>query len=501
MLPSFAVCLVAAASLGANTPRGVGYDEIVNGVLAADTENEVRQTVLSRRTSVLDYKDFVRCVNGTNVWTAALQKAIDENSIIVVPPSRHAYWLDGTVVVPSDRRIEAKGATISLLPGTTTVMLRNEHVVDETLSPAGGERRDANIAIVGGRWTDWVGHRAGYGKSGRYDSLCRATGKYYGVSSLFLFSGCNHLTLKDLTFEGASAFAVQIGCANSVTCKGIRFSACYADGLHVNGNVSLMHVQGVRGVVGDDLVALNAYDWLNSSINYGPQRDIICEDLVHEGGGYPAIRIQPGCFRFADKSVVDCSVSRVIFRRVKGITTFKMYLQTMPYPIGTEHEWGAVGSGGDIWFEDVDIDLSGPIDKIGQYAESEDVRGHFGAFEFGANLSRVVLRRVAINFHLDQWPLSHLAVVGPKSIVTFKDGKPEWETFDPWVDCRIGSLILSDVSVSGKVPSELVRTTKFDNVNGDNCSSGSGAVDRLEIGTITTNQLWFVDGVISRRLQ
>ena len=87
----------------------------------------------------------------------------------------------------------------------------------------------------------------------------------------------------------------------------------------------------------DDLVALNAYDWLNSSVNFGPQRYILCEDLelVRLPGvsAYPAIRIQPAKYRYADGSIVDCAISDVIFRRVKGITTYKMYLQTPRYTI------------------------------------------------------------------------------------------------------------------------------------------------------------------------
>ena len=167
----------------------------------------------------------------------------------------------------------------------------------------------------------------------------------------------------------------------------------------------------MKGGVGDDLVALNAYDWLNSSVNFGPQRNILCEDLELVGGGYPAIRIQPAKFKYKDGSVVDCAISDVIFRKVKGIMTFKMYLQTPRYYIGKDPEWSAVGTGGNLFFEDIDIDLRGPIDCMGQYKESEPLRGHFGAFEFGADLSSVHFRDIRIAFHLDKYPLSHLAVV------------------------------------------------------------------------------------------
>lgn len=474
-----AVCAAGLLLPGCRTFRAATeeYDGIVRRVAAADAERAVRQARLTRRAKLTDYRDRAVRVGGTNVWTRALQTALDENEIVVIPASDEPYLFDGVVRIPSDRRIEARGATMSLLPGTRTLLLRNANCPDGTLKPVSG-RRDDNIAIVGGRWEDWMRTRAGYGQTGRFDMSERRHGNWFGVSTLFYFGNCDHVTVEDVTFAHTSGFAVQAGDGDAHGYLDIVFDGCLADGLHLNGNLTRVHAKNVRGRVGDDLVALNAYDWLNSSVNFGPQKDVLCEDLeldLKGGRGYPAIRIQPAKYRYADGSVVDCSVSDVIFRRVKGIVTFKMYLQTPQYEIGKSPEWAEVGSGGNLWFEDIEIDLAHPIDCFGQYATSDPLRGHFGAFEFGANLTSVNFRNVDIRFHLDKWPLSHLAVVGPKSL---RSGR--FEVFDPYVSCRIGRVTVEGLTVRGECPEELVRATVFEDVNADGRSSGRGVIEEFQ---------------------
>ena len=463
---------------GLSETREDAYDGIVRRVAAADAERAARQAKLARRASLADYRDRVVSPGGTNVWTRALQAALDANEIVIIPASDEPYLIDGVVRIPSGRRIEAKGATVALLPGVRTLMLRNANCPDGTLKPVAG-RRDDNIAVVGGRWEDWTRKRAGYGATGRFDMSERRHGNWFGVSTLFYFGNCDHVTVEGVTFAHTSGFAVQAGDGDAHGYADIAFDDCYADGLHLNGNLTRVHAKNVRGKVGDDLVALNAYDWLNSSVNFGPQRDVLCEDLelvLKDGKGYPAIRIQPAKYKYADGSVVDCAVSDVIFRRVKGIVTFKMYLQTPGYTLGKSPEWAEVGSGGNLWFEDIEIDLTHPIDNFGQYATSDPLRGHFGAFEFGANLTSVNFRNIDIRFHLDKWPLAHLAVVGPKSLRL-----GNYEVFDPYVSCRVGRVSVEGLTVRGRRPEELVRATVFDDVNGDGRSSGRGVIEKLEL--------------------
>jgi len=474
------IALLAAAAIASAEAR------IESEVDAACREIDARQATLSDSCSLAEYAGLVFSRNGTNIWTKALQKAIDEHEIVRIPPSDEKYYIDGTVTLPSNRRIEASGATVRLADGVRTVLLRNSSAMDGTLAPIPKTApRDSNIAVSGGRWEDCVERRAGYGKSGVFNLLPRAKGNFYGVSSLFFFCNASHVSVTGATFHHAGGFSVQAGDIDALAFRDISFDRCFADGIHLNGNLTRVLVRNARGQVGDDLVALNAYDWLNSSVNFGPQRFVLCEDLelVSMKGvpAYPAIRILPAKYRYADGSVVDCSVSDVIFRRVKGVKSYKMYLQTPAYRIGSDPEWGEPGSGGNIFFTDLEIDLDAPIDPIGQYASQEEPRGHFGAFEFGADLASVFFRNVVVKFHADRWPLSHLAVVGPKScLLPGKNGQPALEIFDPYVKCRVGRVVLDNVRADGVAPVEMVHASSFSNVNGDGRSTGSGSIGSVE---------------------
>lgn len=451
--------------------------EIEAELVKSSQRIDAAQARLTDRILLTSYSPDIR--EGIAIWTNALQKALDEHEIVTIPASDDTYWFDGTVIIPSNRRIEAVGAVCSLMKDTDVVLLRNRQAADGTLMPLGGRERDCNIAIIGGRWMDWRRKRAGYGHSGRFNNEERKIGNCYGVSTLFLFNCVSNVTLKGLTFAHTSGFSVQVGDANDLQFIDTTFDHCHADGYHLNGNLEYVQVKNAHGQVGDDLVALNAYDWLNSSVNFGPQRMILCEDLElvpAEEKVYQAIRLQPAVFRYADGSEVDCSLRDVIFRRVKGIVCFKMYLQTPRYLIGTPSEWAKVGSGGNLHFEDIEINLDRPIDMLNAYVDSDPLRGHFGAFEFGANLSSIYFKNLKVKFHADTYPLSHLVTVGPKSIVLPDQGPHGCEVFDPYVSCHVDKVIIENLQTEGVVPGELVHSTVYDDINHDGRSSGHGTI-------------------------
>jgi len=421
---------------------------------------------------VTAYKRDVVLKDGVEIWTEALRRALAENAYVFFPARDAPYVIDDTVLVPSHRRIDAWGATIRLADGTTSCLLRNARSCDGTHKPITGEA-DETIGIYGGRWEDWAPKRLGYGATGKFDAARSA----YGVSTLFLFNNLKGFVLKDATFVRTGGFAVQIGDVDGATMENIRFVQCWADGLHVNGNTRNVLIRDVKGEVGDDLVALNAYDWLNSSVDFGSIDTLLCEDLeLAASSPYKAIRIQPGIYTYDDGTQVDCAVRNVVMSKVRGVNNFKMYLQTPAYDLAEGPERGAPGSGGNLWFEDIVIDLNGPIDRFDEYVKGDAVRGHFGAFEFGSNLTDVHFRDIDIRFYADRYPLSHLATVGPKSIRAW-GGK---EVFDPYVSCDVGVVALENIRLNGVAPTELVHATVFENVNGDGRSSGRGRIGKIE---------------------
>ena len=409
------------------------------------------------------------------IWTNALQSALNEHQIVYIPKRENPYIIDNSIVVPSNRRIVADNeARIKLLDGVSVLMLRNQDTADGTHMPIIAKRSE-NISIEGGIWEDWCPHRMGYGKSGKYDT-CRS---FFGVSTYMLLENINHLTLKNMTFKGCGGFAIQIGEAKDVVIENITFDTCYADGVHVNGNVENIYISNVKGYVGDDLVAFNMFDWQDSSINFGPCKNVICQDLdLYPNSHYKALRIEPGVYTFKDGKRVDCSLENAIFRRIFGIKTYKLYCQTPPYKIGQSPEPVSVGSGNNIFFEDIKIDLDAPIDLLKEYIESDPIKGSIAGFELGLNVKNIYFKNIDITLHRDKYPYSYLLCIGPKSS-RFDDGT---EVFDPYFSSVAQNVYLENITVNGKCPKDIypyIREIVFDNLYDDISSTGCGKIENI----------------------
>jgi len=432
-------------------------------------ENEKLRKALSDKVNLTDYKP-----NG-DIWTQALQNALNEHEIVIIPKQDFAYLIDASVLIPSNRHIIAEnGAVIRIAESSRLLMLRNEKTQDGTHSPILGER-NKNITIEGGLWQEWCPHRMGYGRSGMYDE----ERSFFGVSTCMLFNNIDNLTLKNMTFEHCGGFAVQLGDISRVIIENIRFINCFADGIHVNGNARDIHIKDVRGEVGDDLVALNMYDWQNSSVNFGPCENVICEDLeLSKSSNYKAIRIEPGIYTYDDGSQVDCSLTNAIIRRVKGINTFKLYCQTPPYALGELPENGEVGSGDNIFFEDIKIDLDAPIDPLDEYLNSHPIKGTFAGFELGLNVKNIYFNNINLTLHRDKYPLSYLLCIGPKS-VRLENGT---EIFDPYFTSVAQNVHLENITVNGERVTDIspyIKEITFNKLYDDIPSTAYGKINNL----------------------
>ncbi|MBE6710041.1 MAG: hypothetical protein E7579_02870 [Ruminococcaceae bacterium] len=441
--------------------------------------NRAAQDALTREASLTDYVSHVRTGmqddTEIRIWTDAFRAALAENEIVRIPASAEPYYVDDSITIPSNRRIFAEdGAVIRQMKGVRVLMFRNEHTADGTHAPIAADVRDCNIAICGGRWEESNTGRAGYGRTGMYDM----ERSFYGVSTCMFFNNMDGLTLTDLTFVHTAGFSVQMGDITNVLIDNITFVECFADGLHINGNTENVRITNVRGQVGDDLVALNMYDWQNSSVDFGPMKTVLCENLdLSADSHYKAMRIEPGVYYYDDNSSVDCGLYDAIIKNVRGINTFKLYYQTPAYRIiGGEPERGGPGSGDYLFFEDIKIDLNAPIDGFREYTESDPVRGAFAGFEFGANIGHLFFENIDLTLYPEKYPYSYLFCVGPKSCVT---GNGTVEVFDPYVSCEVGTVELTDIRVNGVQPDDIapyIRAVTFDNINNDNRSTGSGTI-------------------------
>ena len=123
------------------------------------------------------------------------------------------------------------------------------------------------------------------------------------------------------------------------------------------------------------------------------------------------------------------------------------------------------------------MDLSAPVDAFDEYLNSDPVRGAFAAFELGSNIGNISFENIRLTLHKDKYPLTYLATVGPKSIRV-----GEREIFDPYITNHVEKIYLKDIYVNGEKISDadgIVRTVRFDDVNGDGHSTGAGTVGEI----------------------
>ncbi len=454
-------------------------EEIKSRIDKMIIRNKEKTASLKQEACICRYAELV-C---DGIWSNALQKALDENEIVRIPAKDEPYLIDKTITIPSNRHIIAEdGAIIRQAEGVRVLMLRNEHTKDGTHIPIDTSDRDCNITITGGRWEESWRTRLGYGRTGMY---VQDRSEFFGVSTLMLFTNISGLTLENMTFAHTAGFSVQAGDADDMVFENIEFVSCYADGLHLNGNIENVYVKNVRGQVGDDLVALNTYDWQNSSVNFGPGKTIWCEDLeLSADSPYKAFRLQPAIYKYDDGSTVDCALIDVVIKNVVGILTYKMYMQTPGYVVNVNKpEWGAIGSMDNIYFENINVDLNKPLDGMAVYRNHDPVRGAFAAFEINANIGNIQFKNVNIQMYRDKWPMSYAVTFGPKSAVADCE-KGVYETFDPYLSSVVEHLVLDNLTVNDiKVTQaeEYIKAVVFEDINGDGFSTGKGEIKKITV--------------------
>ena len=456
-------------------------------------EHSLKDTLASfpEAVSILEYAHLCTPVpDGERTvpsWSDALETALRENTHVYFPsaPDAQPYFFHRTVTVPSARYIECDPtATLCMTAPAETVLFRNEHIVDGTRvrEEEQGVPRDHDIYLTGGRFVDPHTSRAGYGKSGMLDPA-RYAEHFHGVSTMLFFNHIDRLYIAHAAFVHCAAFAIQCGDITHAAFLHIAFDDCFADGVHIGGNSRNLCIRDIRGVVGDDLVALNLYDWQDSSVNFGPMDCVWCENLRQSPESpYKAMRIEPGVYRYADGSTVDCALTNAVIEDVCGVMTYKMYFQTPRYFVRREEpESGTPGSGDNIYFHNIDIDLTGPIDRLPDYVNGDPVTGAFAAFEVGANIGHLTLSDIRLTLHREKYPHAYLLAIGPKSVRIDRGTPDEFEIFDPQVSCTLQHLTLKNIRINGEsIPLSAlpayIREIRFDDIYKDGTATGSGEI-------------------------
>lgn len=367
------------------------------------------------------------------VWTAAMQAALDAQGTLHIPARAQPYYIDGPLVLKSGFKLSADPkAEIRLKPGRNTCMVRNANIVSFNDRPVPADQPlDTDITIEGGIWTtlatskqEWNGNTRGH--SAKVNPAFRTHG-------VILLQNVRGVSVKNITIRQSRPFGVHLANAHEFVVDGVTLDATRRCGVQVEGPSSDGVIRRIKGDAQDDYVALNAWDWKNYSPSYGPIERIVVEDVTgwpeekeHEGN--IAIRLLPGVKRFDDGTTLDCPIRDITLRRITDIRHFKIYDQPN-LELGRDTDFSiGVGTVKNLRLEDLTFNRPGQI-------------------QLHANTDGLSIHNVRVNHPIT--PDWHLLAIGPLS-ETRKRGKSEdpakWvDIFSPDLDCTVRNLTVSGV--------------------------------------------------------
>ena len=101
----------------------------------------------------------------------------------------------------------------------------------------------------------------------------------------------------------------MIGNCRNFIIQDIEFKDVNRDGIHVEGPAYDGLIRDIRGRTGDDMIALNAWDWTNSSLTFGSIYNVIVEDIKCDPGYlWSEMRLHPGNYVLPDGRTIECPV-------------------------------------------------------------------------------------------------------------------------------------------------------------------------------------------------
>ncbi len=381
------------------------------------------------------------------IWTPAIQKALDENKAVFIPYRQKPYYIDSPLILNSGNRLFIDPeAEIRLKPFTNTCMLRNKNILSGQDGPVkAGVGPDTDIIIEGGIWTTLA--TTPTQSNGNNRGQADSADSVFGAHGTILLHNVRQVQIRNVIIKQCRPFGVQIGNCSDFLIENILFENTRRDGIHVEGPASRGIIRNLRGITGDDVVALNAWDWKHYSITFGPIKNILVDGVAGAPqNGHNAIRLLGGTKKFTNGIHVDCDVCNIIVRNIHAINRFKIYDQPN-LELGREKDFAEpIGRFFNIYFDTINI-----TDRF--VKETEDDTG--SSFQLAADIDGLTIKNIFLAFC--PGPDYKLVEIGPMS-ATWKpepDNPDAWsEVFRPDKNCTVKNLKMSGLkilrSVAGK---------------------------------------------------
>ena len=410
------------------------------------TREELKQQIISGIKEVEITGDW-HVLEG-EITAQSITDALKTYHNVEIPDQKKPIVLDEPIILGSNSHLKfARNQKIERVPGNYICLARNENVISGT-DRVPEFNPDTNISIQGGIW-----QTTGPGK-GYTDKEATINGCY----SCIILSNVEQVHVSDLTVTDCSNYGVQICNCKSYIIEDLFFDNHHKDGVHVNGPADYGVVRRLSGdKMGDDMVALNAWDWIGSSFTFGSIEHLIVEDVQSTNN---EIRLLPGQKLFQD-SKVDCDIRDCVLENISGIYTFKLYGQpniANVYINSKLHDVsGTPGTIENVYFKNISFVEVSPSGLNGLPVKS--------MFDICADCNNLYFEDINVNNTIDECNAMDvkLIAVGPLS-ATWKnksENPEDWgEVFDPDAICHADNLYLKNIYFAGEKVTDNALLTR-----------------------------------------
>lgn len=380
-----------------------------------------------------------RTVRG-RIWTDAIQRALDERLAVRLPACAGPYYLDAPLVLSSGQALIADPqAEIRLKPQTNTCLIRNRSVVSGQKGPVRhGENADHDLLIAGGIWTTLATADAKE-SNGNHRGRADARDSCPGAHGVILLHNVRNVVVRNVIIRESRAFGVQIGNASHFLIENVRFERQRRDGIHLEGPLDSGIVRNISGFTADDLIALNAWDWRQYSVTFGPISHVLVAQVKGNAESCSTVRFLPGTKIFPDGRRLACDIRDCVVRDTDDVWVFKMYDQPNG-ELGRETDYAdPIGNVRNVHLRRLTV--------CSPALKREPALIQVAVNAAGLHVSDVTLRLAAGQ----RLPAGYkLVQVGPKSMTAKcnPDDPSTWvEVFSPDKDCVVRQLRVSKVNI------------------------------------------------------
>lgn len=440
---------------------------------------KIKETVKVIDTSSLDFvniKEYEMLVTD-NIWTKAIQTALDEKKNVYIPYMGHEIIIDGTIFMDSNTNLKVdKNQIIRLKEHTNLCMIRNRNMIPGGHAYTEQVNPDEYITVTGGIWAAPDNERL------NMDNVSSFIGGFAEIA----FSNVRYVNVTNVTFSRGTSYAVMMSNCTNFYIDSIKFDQFGKDGIHIDGPAKFGIISNLDGVgLGDDMVAILAWDWYTSAITNGDIEDILIENIK---GDNNEIRFLAGRKVYRNGKKKDCDIRRCVIENITGIYTFKMYYQ----PHFKNVVWGkyfdsaeTVGEMNDMYFENITVPKirTTGISNIPIY----------GIFDILADCKNLNFKNIAVNHSLEELDDKNIKLinVGPISATfQYTDDKSKWgDYFEPDMCCFVEDINLENITLDNVKITDAQKLVKetHQKINPDypntlpEGGTGYGKVERVNV--------------------